>query len=88
MAHLARLFLSLVPVLRLPFLSLEMARAPTRILFQSTARPDALLPSIPLALRRLDVMRRWIRSSTRALQETYTGNVLLGKQIHPDRCKR
>lgn len=38
----------------------------------STARPDALLPSTLLALNKLDAVRRWNRSSTRALQETYT----------------
>ena len=74
--------------LRLPFFSLEPARAPTYILFMSFARPDALLPSTLLVLKGLMQCEDGTEVAHALCKKPILGNVLLGKQIHPDRCKR
>lgn len=54
----------------------------------STARPDALLPSTLLAPKGLMQCEDGTGAARTLCKKSILGNVLLGKQIHPDRCKR
>lgn len=53
----------------------------------SNARPDALLPSL-LSVKGLMQCEDGTGAARALCKKSILGNVLLGKQIHPDRCKR